>query len=204
MSRRQRSCSLTALLIACTAGLFSPVTADAGDLAGVAEKMEAAWPDWLPRPEQCPADAMPANAGAPVFSIEQCSAAVEQCIDHCRAGNVSDCYAAGLVLQSVKDSPLTDALFLRACKLGAASGCTNRAATMEASGDYACPNRTYELACARDDPWACTMMGFHLIKGLGVEKDHERARRMLAKSCRFGDADEACINAKAMLKAIGN
>ena len=147
---------------------------------------------------------MPANAGAPAFSIEGCTAAVEQCLDRCRAGNASDCYSAALVVQrTIKTGPLSDALFLRACKLGVASGCTNLAASMEDSGDYACPNRTYELACGRDDPWACTMMGFHLIRGIGVEKNNDRARRFLARSCRFGDTDEACAKAKAFLKEIG-
>ena len=196
---------LAALVIISAAGLSAPTPLDAADNNDAIGKMEGTWPDWLPRAEQCPADSMPANAGAPAFSIEGCSAAAEQCLDRCRAGNASDCYAAALVVQRmIKTGPLSDALFLRACKLGVASGCTNVAASMEDSGDYACPNRTYELACGRDDPWACTMMGFHLIKGIGVEKNNARARRFLAKSCRFGDTDEACANAKAFLKEIGD
>ena len=65
------------------------------------------------------------------------------------------------------------------------------------------PIERIELACGRDDPGLCTMMGFHLIKGIGVEKNNDRARRFLAKSCRFGDTDEACAKAKAFLKEIG-
>jgi hypothetical protein len=205
MSRCKISLSLAALVIVFAASIFAAMPAGAADNNDVFTKMEGTWPDWLPRAQQCPADAMPANAGLAAFSIEGCSAAAEQCLDRCRTGNANDCYSAALVVQQkLKTGPLSDALFLRACKLGVASGCTNVAASIEDSGDYACPNRTYELACGRDDPWACTMMGFHLIKGIGVEKNNGRARRFLAKSCRFGEADEACRNAKAFLKEIGD
>lgn len=205
MSRRMIFPLLAAIVSITAVSLFAQMPAGASDSNEVIGKMVGAWPDWLPRAEQCPADAMPAKAGAPTFSIEGCTAAVEQCLDRCRAGNAGDCYSAALVVQqTIKTGPLSNALFLRACKLGAASGCTNVAASMEDSGDYACPNRTYELACGRDDPWACTMMGFHLIRGIGVEKNNDRARRFLTKSCRFGDTDEACRNAKAFLKEIGD
>ncbi|TWB01638.1 sel1 repeat family protein [Bradyrhizobium stylosanthis] len=205
MSRCKIFPLLAVLVIVTAVNLLAPMPAGASDSNEVIGKMAGTWPDWLPRAEQCPADIMPSNAGAPAFSIEGCTAAVEQCLGRCRAGNAGDCYSAALVVQrTIKTGPLSDALFLRACKLGAASGCTNVAASMEDSGDYTCPNRTYELACDRDDPWACTMMGFHLIKGIGVEKNNDRARRVLAKSCRFGDLDEACSNAKAFLKEIGD
>jgi TPR repeat protein len=205
MSSRKMSPLLSALVVIFVAGLFVPTPVSAADNDDVIGKMEATWPDWLPRAGQCPADAMPEDAGAPAFSIEGCAAAMEQCLDRCRTGHVGDCYSAALVVErTIKPGPLSDALFLRACKLGVASGCTNLAANMEDSGDYACPIRTYELACGRDDPWACTMMGFHLIRGLGVEKDNDRARRFLARSCRFGDTDEACAAAKNVLKEIGD
>jgi TPR repeat protein len=204
MSRRMIFPLLAALVSVTAVTLLAPTPAGASDSNEVIGKMVGTWPDWLARVEQCPADAMPENAGASAFSIEGCTAAVEQCLDRCRAGNAGDCYSAALVVQrTIKTGPLSDALFLRACKLGVASGCTNLAASMEDSGDYACPNRTYELACGRDDPWACTMMGFHLIRGIGVEKNNDRARRFLARSCRFGDTDEACAKAKAFLKEIG-
>jgi TPR repeat protein len=204
MSRRMIFPLLAALVSVTAVTLLAPPPVGASDSNEVIGKMVGTWPDWLPRVEQCPADAMPENAGASAFSIEGCTAAVEQCLDRCRAGNAGDCYSAALVVQrTIKTGPLSDALFLRACKLGVASGCTNLAASMEDSGDYACPNRTYELACGRDDPWACTMMGFHLIRGIGVEKNNDRARRFLARSCRFGDTDEACAKAKAFLKEIG-
>jgi TPR repeat protein len=196
---------MAALAIVSAVGLFAPMPVNASDSNDVIGKMVGTWPDWLPRADQCPADVMPASAGAPAFSIEECTAAAEQCLDRCRTGNASDCYSAALFVQwTIKTGPLSDALFVKACKLGVASGCTNVAASMEDGGDYACPNRTYELACGRDDPWACTMMGFHLIKGIGVEKNNDRARRLLAKSCRFGDTDEACTNTKAFLKEIGD
>ena len=140
MSRRMIFPLLAALISVIAVGLFVPMPAGASDSNEVIGKMAGTWPDWLQRAEQCPADAMPADAGAPAFSIEECTAAVEQCLDRCRTGHAGDCYSAALVVQrTIKTGPLSDALFLRACKLGVASGCTNVAASMEDSGDYACP-----------------------------------------------------------------
>ena len=61
---------------------------------------------------------------------------------------------------------------------------------MDSGHDESCAIRTYGLACDHNDPWACTMIGFHLTRGIGVDKDHDRVRKTLAKSCRFGEDDE--------------
>src|SRR5262249_32146117 len=100
-------------------------------------------------------------------------------------------------------NPVSEALFLKACTLGVVSGCTNRAANMHRPIGDACAVRTFQSACDRNDPWACTMIGFHLIRGIGIAKDRERARQALAKSCRYGEDDPACEYAKRLLKEIG-
>jgi hypothetical protein len=46
------------------------------------------------------------------------------------------------------------------------------------------------------------MIGLHLIRGIGIDKDHSRARQLLSRSCPFGEADEACRSAKALMKEI--
>jgi len=156
-------------------------------------------------PRQMPADVMPAREAKSGFSEGRCASTLEECLRNCRAGNAGDCYASALVLQRVKtDSPIPSALFLRACALGVASGCTNRAAAMDSGAGIPCAVRTFAAACERDDPWACTMIGMHLVRGIGIDKDHERARQALSKSCRYGETDEACRAAKALTKEIGD
>jgi hypothetical protein len=193
---------LTALLLVPLA--VCPLPADAADAAKkVLEGMEATKPAWLPSLDQCPADLMPARETKSGFYQGRCESALQQCLNDCGAGKGGDCYASALVLQKVKaDSPIPGALFLRACALGVTSGCTNRAASMDSGPGIPCAVRTFAAACDRDDPWACTMIGMHLARGIGIDKDHERARQALSKSCRHGEADEACRAAKALLTEI--
>jgi hypothetical protein len=192
------------VLVLVSAGLpQSP--ADAADAATVLSQMEAKRPDWLPSLDKCPADVMPESETASGFHEGRCESTLEQCLRNCGTGNAGDCYASALALQKVKKgSRIPDALFLRACALGVASGCTNRAAGMGAGADTACAIRTFAAACDRNDPWACTMIGMHLVRGVGIDKDHDRARRVLFKSCRYGETDEACRYAKALMKEMGD
>jgi TPR repeat protein len=169
----------------------------------VLKQMEATKPAWLPSLDQCPADVMPTRETKSDFYEGRCKSTLEQCLRNCGAGNAGDCYASALILQSVKeDSPVPNALFLRACALGVASGCTNRAAAMDSGPGVPCAVRTFAAACDRNDPWACTMIGMHLVRGIGIDKDHERARQLLSKSCRYGETDEACRAAKGLMKEI--
>jgi hypothetical protein len=194
---------MTAVAIALVASPFRISPVRAADTAEIVEQIEATWPDWLPKPDQCPADLMPAHETTFNFSIERCATETAQCLARCRAGDAADCYATAIIFQKARDGRVTEALFLRACALGLVSGCTNRAAAMDLASDgNQCTIRTYEKACALNDPWACTMFGFHLIRATGADRDQDRARRALAKSCRFGEDDPACSGAKALLKEI--
>jgi hypothetical protein len=175
--------------------------------ADVLEKIEAAKPDWLPGLDKCPADVMPMRQATSHYFEGRCAATLERCLNDCRAGSANDCYASAIILQQVRNSPISEALFLKACMLGIVSGCTNRAAGMEAPGAHPgrgnkCSVRTFDLACEHDDPWACTMAGYHLAQGIGVAKDPARARQVLAKSCKYGELDQACTYAKGLLKGI--
>src|SRR5262245_54645676 len=169
--------------------------------------MEATPPDWLPSLDKCPADVMPAQETKSGYFKGRCENILERCVQNCRAGDAPDCYAAAQILLRVKkDSSVPQALFLRACAMGVASGCTNRAASMDLEGGShsACAIRTFTVACESGDPWACTTIGLHLIRGTGIAKDLNHARQVLSRSClRYGDTDEACRAAKRLLKEIG-
>ena len=126
--------ALTTFVLAST-GLL-PLSANAADEAkALLESMEASPPDWLPSLDQCPADAMPARETKSGYFKSRCENALERCLQNCRAGDAPDCYAAAQALLRVKkDSSIPQALFLRACAMGVASGCTNRAASMDLEG----------------------------------------------------------------------
>ncbi|HEY2529280.1 MAG TPA: hypothetical protein VGJ20_15255 [Xanthobacteraceae bacterium] len=194
---------LTVLVLASIAFRQRPaVASDSAKL--LLESMEAAKPDWLPDLDKCPVDVMPARETKTNYFKERCAAGLEQCLSNCRAGDANDCYASALVLQEVRTSRISEALFLKACALGIVSGCTDRAASMDSGRGGSCAIQTYQRACDYDDPWACTMLGFHLVRGIGIPKDHERARQVLSKSCRFGESDEACTYARGLMREIGD
>jgi TPR repeat protein len=176
----------------------------ARDAATVLDEMTAARPDWLPNLDACPADVMPALEGPSRFDQDRCAAALDRCLRNCRGGDAGECYSAALVVERVRDGPIADALFLKACTLGFVSGCTNRAARLKSGRGDSCAIQTYDMACKRDDPWACTMVAFHLIRGIGIAKDDARARQALTKSCRFGEDDPACKFARTLQREIGD
>lgn len=143
MSRRAIRVLMIAFSVVTVARSFTLSTARAAEVATILQQVEASWPDWLPKPEQCPADLMPTHETMFNFSIERCTAETAQCVDSCRAGDAADCYATALVFQKVKNGQLVDAFFLKACGLGLVSGCTNRAAGMDMASDgHTCAIRT--------------------------------------------------------------
>ena len=193
--------TLAALVLAST-GLHA-LPANATDAArAMLESMEATRPDWLPSLDKCPADIMPARETEFSYSEKRCESTLEACVRNCGTGDAIDCYGSAVILQKVRPNPVSEALFLRACALGIVSGCTNRAAAMDSGDGVPCAIQTFTAACDRRDPWACTMIGLHLIRGIGIDKDHSRARQLLSRSCPFGEADEACRSAKALMNEM--
>jgi TPR repeat protein len=138
----------------------------------------------------------------------KCIGDLAGCADRCKSGDGGDCQVLALDLQEIDaDEDVFEALYLRACRLGIASGCTNRAAGMtfrepRSAKSDACAARTYQKTCRRNDAWGCTMYGEHLMYGVGVGKDVELAIRMFRKACGFDEEFEACIKAKRLLKEI--
>lgn len=169
-------------------------------------------PAWLFPATDCPADVMPGYDRDSGYVAGRCEGDLAGCAARCEAEDGGDCYALALVLESREtetqsDEPVFEALYLRACRLGLATGCTNRAAGLvyrdpvTAESD-ACAARTFAETCSRDDAWGCTMYGFHLMSGRGVAKDLDQATRMFEKACGYDETFVACTKAKRLLKQI--
>jgi TPR repeat protein len=120
------------------------------------------------------------------------------CLSRCSEGEAGACYWLGYELQQGHaESSVSELLYQRSCRLGIASGCTNRAAGQLADHPndakaQACAAQTFAKTCSLDDPWGCTMYGFHLSRGIGVAQDRQLALKVLNKSCRYGTDDPAC------------
>jgi TPR repeat protein len=163
---------------------------------------------WLFPATECPADVAAASEAEVAYSVEQCAADLRACLSRCQARDARACYSAALRFQNLKvEETYSEALFLRACRLGVSSGCTNRAAGImklepDRAGAADCAVRTFRAMCDRDDPWACTMFGLHLARGEGIAPDLDRALEVLKKSCRYGSDDPACSTAENLRKEI--
>jgi hypothetical protein len=137
-----------------------------------------------------------------------CEADFGGCLKKCEARDSTACYALALDVQARQEKPeLSEALFLHACRLGVASGCTNRAAGMlhfepDRAGTKECAARTFEMTCDRGDPWGCTMFGLSLMTGQGVDVDIERALAVLPGGCAEGSEDPACVAAQELIRQI--
>jgi hypothetical protein len=162
---------------------------------------------WLFPAGDCPADLLPAAFPAFSFSSTGCRGErLLDCLLKCQHGAASFCYAAAQEIQpTALDPAAAQALFLRSCRLGYASGCTNAAAgrLQEGRPMDPCSLRTFQEVCARaSDPWACAMLGGALVQGQATSRDPDRARTVLAKACAVDQDDSACQAAKAILSGL--
>ncbi len=164
--------------------------------------------DWIKEAQQCPASLLPRRVSANYLMGDTCKLNLGLCFMKCESGDASSCYWLAYDVQQAGASAQTsDVLFQRACKLGAVSGCTNRAAAMSAKApqDMAvqrCAVQTYRKACDHNEPWGCTWYGLHLSRGIGVKTNLDLALRMLERSCRYGKEDPACSNAMTLKQEI--
>jgi TPR repeat protein len=78
-------------------------------------------------------------------------------------------------------------LYGKACELGVAISCTNYAADLWLTDDYAllaCAQRIFQKTCDADEPWGCGMLGRMLIDDDDATRaDRARARIMLERAC---------------------
>ena len=164
---------------------------------------------WVNDAAVCPALLMPSRAATDTTEDESCyRAPTAACLARCESDSAGSCYWLGQALMQRKAPDRAyEVLFQRSCKLGQASGCTNRAAGMlveqsDALPAQQCAARTFEKTCALDDPWGCTMLGLHLSRGLGVAPNPKRALEVMRKSCKFGTDDPACSYAMRIRRDI--
>jgi TPR repeat protein len=190
------------LLIAALAGM--PARADEVSL-GVAQQVKAR-KAWMAALSQCPADVMTWRRPVPAGRNLCPAIGDDACMRKCVSGDAGACYWLAQSVQEKAEKPVSEALFQRACTLGIASGCTNRAAGMLAVKDdasvLACTYRSFERTCALGDAWGCTMQGLQLVRGLGVEPDADEALRVLQGACRNGEDDPACQSGQALRQEI--
>jgi hypothetical protein len=161
---------------------------------------------WLFPAAECPADVVPAKLPEFSFSLTTCQGErLLDCLAECQRGAASFCYMAALETEAGSGDPdAARALFVRSCRLGYASGCTNAAAGRLAKHSMdPCSLRTFEQICERaGDPWACTMFGGALAQGEGTSRDPAHARTVLAKACAGAQEDPACVAAQAILSKL--
>lgn len=167
-------------------------------------------PKWLFDGDVCPFSVIPDFQKDAELLEESCSDNPEACLKNCKDGDGSSCYFLAQSIQEKKSifQESSEALFLRSCKLGISSGCTNRAAGILNSktaipNSTKCAADTFEKTCERDDPWGCTMFGFLLFEGQGRPQNLDKAIEVLSKSCnRYGESDEACQRANELIAEI--
>ncbi|MDQ3749300.1 MAG: hypothetical protein M3367_09875, partial [Acidobacteriota bacterium] len=161
-------------------------------------------PEWLFTGDICPADVMPEFERKIEYKAVGCADNPDKCLEKCQADDANACYALGLLLDEQRGTTQEDALalFLRSCKLGIASGCTNNAAgksnweAMDAK-TAKCVADTFEKTCLRDDSWGCAMYGMALALGSGRNQDTDEALKVLQKACaKFGNDTPACQAAR--------
>ena len=161
-------------------------------------------PEWLFTGDVCPVDVMPDFERKIEYKALGCTDNPDKCLEKCQSDDANGCYALALLIdgQRGKEADDTQALYLRACKLGIVSGCTNYAAgksnlTPNDEKTLKCAADTFEKTCFRDDSWGCSMYGLALGNGLGREQNTEEASKALQKACTIaGENSQACQSAR--------
>lgn len=168
-------------------------------------------PEWLFGNMACPSEVMPANAGKPKYMSEGCKDNPGRCLERCQAEDPSACYALALLTEEYAEpaNQGPQALYLRSCRLGIASGCTNRAANiaeMKPDDPHAqkCATDTFQKTCDQNDSWGCSMLGFALYQGIGRPKNIVEAEKALRKACETSTdkSGPACKNATELMDRL--
>ena len=165
---------------------------------------------WVTDSKACPVDVMPSDLQMGLDTDLDCEGDnLEACFARCRRHEVEACYWLAQALLNNEQSEASDVLFQRACLLGEASGCTNRAASMlHAQGSDAealsCTTRSFQKTCEAGDPWGCTMYGSALQQGSGVARDAAAAIEFFERACELIETDshEACEAAQRYIREI--
>jgi hypothetical protein len=199
--------TVVAIAAAFTACATTPLTRrEASPTAKALERLGQ--PEWSVPAAECPVDVFPNVEEAVKYLGSECAPDLDACLTRCQGRDANACYAAALRIQELKaPEQYSEALFMRACRLGIVSGCTNRAAgivhsQLENAEAWRCGNRTFEAMCERNDPWACTMWGSSLLQGRWVKRDISGALKVLPKGCLLSERDPACVRARELMDKI--
>jgi hypothetical protein len=166
-------------------------------------------PAWMQGDQACPADVMGPRDAPPLPESRFCDLDDDgSCLARCKGGEGGSCYWLANRLEAAEaDKQAVTALFNESCRLGVASGCTNRASYLfnhpRREADAACALRSFERSCGRDDAWGCTMVAVQLTRDRAPSED-ERRRVLdaLGKSCLDGEDSPACIAGRNVGKSL--
>ncbi len=165
--------------------------------------------EWMTDANACPSVFMQRPEAVNLSRMSYCEEGqLGACLHSCETGIASACYWLAQDLQpNDADQHAVNALFQRSCKLGVASGCTNRAAyDVRFHADdrqrRGCGAKTFERACKLGDPWGCSMYGMDYLQGFVPDGSREKTLAALAHSCDLGDDDPACVNGRAIRERV--
>src|SRR5688572_6178498 len=77
-------------------------------------------PKWLFPATACPTEVMPTTGMKPKYQLEGCKDNPSECLRNCKASDPTACQALALLIQNHTEdfNEISEALFLRSCKLG--------------------------------------------------------------------------------------
>lgn len=180
----------------------------------LAQALDLERPNWLYADKDvCPADLYETRDQLDLISNDDCAADQELCFRLCKGGNGMACLRIAYVVQASEGVPNSvdrpdQALFQRACSLGAAEGCTNAAAGLrnvlrdDDLPSTPCIAQSFEIACEQEGQWGCFMHAQEMILGEGRNQDLEGSIEVLGKVCALGNDARACEYANNWLEYL--
>ncbi len=155
--------------------------------------------------KSCPADIYKGPEQEYKNLISFCATDMKFCLNECLGGSSNHCFGLANNLHSDNiDKKYAERLYAMACQQGLIMACTNWAAGVMLFNpdNEECYARSFELTCGKSDAWGCSMYGLVLARGIGFDKDHELALKVLKIGCKDGINDDACKYAKSVEKEI--
>jgi TPR repeat protein len=126
-------------------------------------------------------------AGGECRLIQTCVEGDADCDDKCVAGDVRSCAVLARGLERIANAGRTQEAWDRVCALEGADGCERaalaalRRADMSPLAKEKLARDRFERACEWGSPWLCGRAAGYFV--WGSEKDPERARSLLQRSC---------------------
>lgn len=130
---------------------------------------------------------------------QECADTEDACRAACERDDVEACFGLAIVEQQrameteSPDAPgyaeASNALYRKACLLGAPNACTNHAAHLwrfsRDRADLSCAQRLFDATCELEDPFGCGMAGRLLIDHAASPEHDEisQGRALLERSC---------------------